>query len=922
MEVEPTMLNQGTDVSKQDAGKEDNNRQDDNPLYEVIRTKNIPEIQRLLKDPKICSTAHEQKNYVVRMAARCKLWGVVIQLLKIPAILATIENTDTELFYAKGVHRCAIFAVLMENKVLFEKAAWGENYLLACATEDNDIRLVKKLLTNQEVADKLAFRNNWILRVISDRRHDELIWLLTTTPRSTLCDSGYNKLMVAIVGARYSEALELIDQCSEQQLNQASDFGFTALMLAAARFASMEVDVDNWDILKIIQQLLSRGVDITRTTRHTSFAYIADKSGLLENEGVMQALVMAQNTFEIRHLYNGRNILHIFLQYGDQTTTRLFNYLRNNYGLLSALINQLDYCGNSPLSYALLAPGFKHNPEILMAYVKQGAKFIRNNQECRTALHMAVLCEQVDLSNVDPSEINIPDENAYTVLHYACILGDQKLAQDLQAQGASLYSIDKFGRSPLHYAAFKGLNLLHINSEMMLVEDVFGICPAVYARRNQEFDVLTDGSKLSYKQKLAKLSSFKYTDSIFNAGYHNPEDFDNAAKSIIDTEFSDPEKYPTFEFPDGWALGIELEIAELPEVTFIPLEDFNTWFSLKLVSDMSVRNSTLSLYPMDPHGETPCEYNSQIINSSSKYYSFLAACDVLRLSGAKVNQTCAMHLHVNVNGTAEDLNAIVPCLIAEEQKIIFLKYLFMNYISIEMLLRGFMRGGGGFNQNDDFYDVLISEAVQKLDACESMESLYTLLVPHTVSLNFSSLETHGTVEFRLHEGTIDPILIHAWVDCITRLVAISLAQAKAHRDGRVIAAKEDIEQLVYLFITNRSYKKTWDPLWGASQSANVPSAMPYLGHDKSAYQLQIMQAPIYNMMTIILESSAVDLESKLNDYIEAEQQHNISIDLQELAKLVSFCCDNPGLFPSKIDRTKTLQIIRGLIPVKKQRLTA
>jgi hypothetical protein len=71
-----------------------------------------------------------------------------------------------------------------------------------------------------------------------------------------------------------------------------------------------------------------------------------------------------------------------------------------------------------------------------------------------------------------------------------------------------------------------------------------------------------------------------------------------------------------------------------------------------------------------------------------------------------------------------------------------------------------------------------------------------------------------------------------------------------------------------------------------------------------------------------LESSAVDLESKLNDYIEAEQQHNISIDLQELAKLVSFCCDNPGLFPSKIDRTKTLQIIRGLIPVKKQRLTA
>lgn len=46
-------------------------------------------------------------------------------------------------------------------------------------------------------------------------------------------------------------------------------------------------------------------------------------------------------------------------------------------------------------------------------------------------------------------------------------------------------------------------------------------------------------------------------------------------------------------------------------------------------------------------------------------------------------------------------------------------------------------------------------------------------------VNFRSCEQHGTVEFRQHEGTMDPNVVITWVEFVLALVQTTLCKSEA-----------------------------------------------------------------------------------------------------------------------------------------------
>lgn len=167
----------------------------------------------------------------------------------------------------------------------------------------------------------------------------------------------------------------------------------------------------------------------------------------------------------------------------------------------------------------------------------------------------------------------------------------------------------------------------------------------------------------------------------------------------------------------------------------------------KITSDGSIR------------GTNGFELVSPILEGESGLNELMKVCKVLNQCGAKVNQSCGTHVHINArNFTLEQW-----------------KRLYINYSRLERVIDGWMpasrRGNTntycrGFRNIENFENKINRAANLNEIARSVMSGRYWKVNPQSYSV-------HNTCEFRQHAGTTNYVKIGSWIRFLSNLVDYS-----------------------------------------------------------------------------------------------------------------------------------------------------
>lgn len=165
--------------------------------------------------------------------------------------------------------------------------------------------------------------------------------------------------------------------------------------------------------------------------------------------------------------------------------------------------------------------------------------------------------------------------------------------------------------------------------------------------------------------------------------------------------------------------------------------DNNSYY--KFVTDASV------------HGDSPIECVTPVLeNTTDGFKSLETCCRVLNNSGASVNSSCGLHVHVGVGEyTGEEIVNI-----------------YKNYQKLEALVDSFMAPSRRGDNNT--YSRSIAE--YDFNSCHSAQDLADKIYTRYVKVNPQAYARHRTVEFRQHQGTTNYEKISMWVNFCCKLV--------------------------------------------------------------------------------------------------------------------------------------------------------
>ena len=824
--------------------------------------------------------------------------------------------------------------------------------LIACRTTDLNAQTNYKFTALMLAAVKHSLMSSIALlaagadRTLQNYRGDDVLVLallygshhvVNHLVSGNLDQVGYTDLMIDIYKGDYFGAKQKISSLKfgDRRLNAANNGGYSALMLAAALYSNVVDPQSQQELFDIILLLMLRGANVgLNNKRLDNFFKICQKNSIFSSDERLEAMVKICDMQAYSDLHNGEKFLHHALKCGLSFQLILQAIQKTD-------VNSLDFSGNAPLSNILFdTEKYYQATEVMNLVQLYGAKFIRNNTEVKSALHIKAICapdtwlNESQLSDEDIAKLNHGDENGRTALHYACMLKKFTLAERLVAFGGKLTIADKFGKTPTHYAAINGHCCEWMTAGDLEIEDDFGVTPAIFLcqhansidtidaaftslynrKASQHLLVLYENPLLNHTQKLAIISALKNYYKLLNS--ENAEQdlirFDSIAEEIINKQVA---KAPSIDFASNFAIGLELEVPELPMASFIPTADLSRWFHADLVVDATVKKSILSLDNTNhEQSKEPLEFVSKVIANKDHYHKFMLLCKSLFKSGAKVNGTAGMHIHINCRGTNVTQPQVLP-FVESTSELVFLKYVILNYISIEQLLRGFMRDAVLFDEHGSSYVEPLSKYRDLIMSCASVKELQRICT-HNKTLDLTALNKHGTIEFRIHEGMIDPLLLNAWIDCITRLIYISYNQFIAHLPEQDIEPKENIEHLVYLLIAMRKYNQTWSSFWAGTTTANISTTTPYSTKIPIPFQVQIQQSHLYNLANEILNSSEYDLLENLQEYLKSNpiDDQTLKCTLIDLKQLISFAVDNPGPFSPILNWHHIQRILQQLAP--------
>jgi len=297
-----------------------------------------------------------------------------------------------------------------------------------------------------------------------------------------------------------------------------------------------------------------------------------------------------------------------------------------------------------------------------------------------------------------------------------------------------------------------------------------------------------------------------------------------------------------------YAYGVEMELANIGIVSKdLPVTSILlSWFGIKVTNDHSV-NHTIFDGTGYLKGE---ELVTDVLKTSLDVKKLLFVAQLLLDSGAIADSSTGLHVHVNINGNdMPSIAANMNCKKNKQEKIelAVVKQILLNWQVLEQYCSGIVRDGelyqGRENDNNE-YCAPINNIITELLQLQSLEELakycdrYKAINLVNLSKNasgellFNRNGTHdisiymgkrigaadgskgyGTMEFRLHDGTTDPILIKAWLNFINRLMHVSIVQVQEAINNNCLADLKplpQIENLFYMWIAERDYNVTWD----------------------------------------------------------------------------------------------------------------
>lgn len=160
-----------------------------------------------------------------------------------------------------------------------------------------------------------------------------------------------------------------------------------------------------------------------------------------------------------------------------------------------------------------------------------------------------------------------------------------------------------------------------------------------------------------------------------------------------------------------------------------------------------------SLYPSRT-GQIPLEIVSPVLSGTQGMEAVSQVLMLLASLGAEVNGYCGTHVHIGLQGMT----------FAQKQNIA------VNYTMVQDLVFHFFprsrRDCTWCRRVNDFDRVRIAQAT----STAGLSSVQPRHDDRYHALNLRSIEDHGTIEFRGHQGTLSPIKIKAWLQFLFALV--------------------------------------------------------------------------------------------------------------------------------------------------------
>ena len=210
-----------------------------------------------------------------------------------------------------------------------------------------------------------------------------------------------------------------------------------------------------------------------------------------------------------------------------------------------------------------------------------------------------------------------------------------------------------------------------------------------------------------------------------------------------------------------------------------------------------------------PAGFVGVEVVSPILQGEDGIAQTVKVMDVVKAFGAKVNKSCGLHVHVGAqNGSATQHKNLAKMFIKYEHH-------------FDALCPESRRTNQYCKSNREFaaagaartYEAQVSAVFAKLDGLRSISAIATVMnggydqrnhYTHNryFKLNFQSMASHGTVEFRQQAGTVEAQKAVSWIRLCVGLVARSFTLrsvgSQAEPSFAKLLAKVDRPTAAYL----------------------------------------------------------------------------------------------------------------------------
>ena len=192
----------------------------------------------------------------------------------------------------------------------------------------------------------------------------------------------------------------------------------------------------------------------------------------------------------------------------------------------------------------------------------------------------------------------------------------------------------------------------------------------------------------------------------------------------------------------------------------------------KLVSDGSI------------HGNSPIECVSPILNGNNGGFDSLkACCDLLNGTGAKVNRSTGLHIHVGGRITERQYCNV-----------------FVNYFYLEPVIDTFMapsrRDGNSYCKA--LHGHISNARLSAAQTCSEIQSVF--MNDRYYKVNAKSWARHNTIEFRQHQGTTDYEKISNWARFCVKLVHWS-------ENNRLTASVTSVDNIDFLTDEEKAWFK-------------------------------------------------------------------------------------------------------------------